>query len=181
MQHQRYNTNLDEITVTPLRETGPEWHGNEEDVSLGAEVWVNGRRMPNVFDLAAWFPAVAEDGLAPLFTCGCGVFGCSGYYVDIECAPDAWVWRNRYTPVADFILRRTFGDPIPWDRVRAWLHTPRDDGSSGILETFEYRFDWDAVDAITARLLGELRQFAARYPDRRLVSYGGWDLRALVR
>ncbi|HUY76302.1 MAG TPA: hypothetical protein VMV29_06000 [Ktedonobacterales bacterium] len=181
MRHTHHNIYMDEIVVTPLREDGPDWRATDEEVSLGAEVWVNGRRMPNVFDLAAWFPAIAEDGLAPLFTCGCSIFGCGGYNVDIERTPDAWVWRNRYAPITRSDFAEWFGEPIPWDRVRPWLHTPRDDGSSRILETFEYRFPWDAVDAITARLLGELRQFAARYPDRRLVSYGGWDLSALVR
>lgn len=181
MQHKHHTTHMDEIVVTPLREDGPEWRANDEEVSLGAEVWVNGRLLADVFDLAAWFPAVAEDGLAPLFTCGCSIFGCGGYNVDIERAPDAWVWRNLYAPIDRDTFADQFGDPIPWDRVRAWLHQPRDDGSSHIVESFEYRFCWGAVDAITTRLLGELRQFAARYPDRRLISYGGGDLSALVR
>lgn len=41
---------------------------------------------------------IKENGFYPLFTCECGEFYCSGYYVYIEIREDKWIVNNKYSP-----------------------------------------------------------------------------------
>ncbi len=50
----------------------------------------------DILDVEAFFGAWDTSGLAPLFICTCGDFGCGGYYVGVSSDTTAWVLRDWY-------------------------------------------------------------------------------------
>ncbi len=120
------------------------------------EYWVyikiNGTRMPYVLDNYVFFKtAIHTSGRLPLFTCGCGYFGCGGYYVDVECTDEAWILRNRYDP-----------------------------NTEELQQEFEYRISWEQVKQVADTIIAELRTIKqqehefARYDPEFYENYQLW-------
>ena len=81
-------------------------------------VQVNDHELPHILDFAVFTKAIQAGGRHPLFTCGCGNFGCGGYYVDIEVVEQSWNMINRYSPVGENEILEAFKYQIPWIQVR---------------------------------------------------------------
>src|SRR5262245_26939165 len=105
---------------------------------------VNGEPMPQCLDPFEFLPATQRGGRLPLFTCECGEFGCGGYYVDVECTPEAWVLRNAYVG----------SNPRPF-------------------MPFVCRIAWADVARAAGKVLDALRTAAERWPDTRVATDGG--------
>jgi hypothetical protein len=100
--------------------------GSQPDGSLNvcARAVVNGKELPEVLGLCTMLSAIEKSGRYPLFYCTCGDFGCGGYWVDVECTKDAWIWRNGYYPADEDEPEQQwpmyeFEYRIPWSQVRA--------------------------------------------------------------
>lgn len=76
-------------------------------ISLYANVYVDRKEWADILDIDEFFHAIEQSGRYPLFTCGCGCFGCSGYYVDVECAENEWILRNKYDPLSEEIVEES--------------------------------------------------------------------------
>jgi hypothetical protein len=92
---------------------------------------INGEQLPEVFAPCAMLRAIVQSGRYPLFTCTCGIFGCGGYWVDVECSMDAWIWRNGYYPAdedepEEQSLLYKFEYRIPWSQVQTAIVEIRD-------------------------------------------------------
>lgn len=107
-------------------------------------------QLPEVLDISQFFTAIHTSGRYPLFTCGCGVFGCGGYYVDVECTRDAWILKNRYASTFDpdnAPLIEECEYHIPWEDVKKAAHEIRDllkisrQGKPGITISVGYVID----------------------------------------
>ena len=48
------------------------------DGALFVQVRINREDMPGFLNIEPFFAIKEAHGLVPLFTCGCGVFGCGG-------------------------------------------------------------------------------------------------------
>ncbi|MBV9689605.1 MAG: hypothetical protein JO202_07825 [Ktedonobacteraceae bacterium] len=99
------------------------------------EVLINGNEMPKVLDVETFFAIKQLNGLVPLFTCGCGEFGCGGYYVDVSCTDSALILRNSY------------------HRLNRSLQSE-----------FEYHLDWQQVRGIAQEILTYLEKMRERDP-----------------
>ena len=104
-------------------------------ISIYAEVFVDRERWADYLDIEVFFEALENSGHHPLFTCGCGVFGCGGYYVDVECAENEWIWRNKYDPQGDEVIAE-----------------------------FEYRFSWRYVYEVATKVRDYIRDLLKHNP-----------------
>jgi hypothetical protein len=84
---------------------------------------INGKQLPEVFSFCVLPDAIRKSGRYQLFTCTCGIFGCGGYWVDVECTKEAWIWKNGFYPAdedepEEQWLMYEFDYRIPWSQVR---------------------------------------------------------------
>ena len=85
--------------------------------SMFVLVHINGNALPKILDTETFFAIKQSNGLIPLFTCGCGVFGCGGYYVDVSCTDSALILHNSYHRF-DRSLQSEFECHLDWQQVR---------------------------------------------------------------
>ncbi len=130
-----------EIEVNRGKEFGP------DDILLSIKAVINGGAWPKKLDVDVFFDALTRDGRLPLFTCGCGVFECGGYYVDVSRTRAGWTWRNRYAP-----------------------NNPEHADHATILEPIEVHFSWANVRAAAGTLLAALQTLRHDTPTARLTT-----------
>jgi hypothetical protein len=96
-----------------------QYHQKDSDfgVSLEVRVSVNAKLLPDILDVNEFYQSLLKSGQYPLFTCVCGDFGCSGYYVDIECTDLAWTVKNRYDPLDSAKLVEGIWYDIAWSQL----------------------------------------------------------------
>lgn len=107
--------------------------------------------MPEWFEYCEFLGATQQSGRYALFTCSCGIFGCGGYWVDVECTEDAWVLRNGFAP---------YDADEPEEQV--------------LIFAFEYRIPWEQVVAAIAQIRAALLILLSRMPDRRAAELPCW-------
>ena len=107
---------MDTMTITLYPEVGSSGY-LDDSTAIAIIVTINAHELPDILDIDEFFKAIQESGRFPLFTCGCGHFECSGYYVDLVCTATAWVLRNRYHPHNEQLMEE-FEYHIPWQQVR---------------------------------------------------------------
>jgi hypothetical protein len=132
---------MDHIQITIEQES-------VDESALFIQVAINGNSLPGILNTEAFFALKEHNGRVPLFTCGCGEFGCGGYYVNVSTAESALILRNSYH---------------------------RFDHS--LQSTFEYQLDWSQIRSIAEEILAYLQQIQVRNPDAYVtVGYGGANL-----
>ncbi|MHB8597250.1 MAG: hypothetical protein ACYDER_10605 [Ktedonobacteraceae bacterium] len=123
----------------------------QEQVDNGA-LFIQGRindtDLPGIFNVEAFFAIKESKGLVPLFTCGCGIFGCGGYFVNISCTDTALILQNSY------------------HRFNRSLQAE-----------FEYHLDWQQVSNIAQEIFSYLQKLYERNPQAYVTTgYGGENL-----
>lgn len=119
---------MDQIEITIKQEDS-----DGEAMSVGVQI--NGNDMPGILNVEAFFAIKQENELVPLFTCGCGIFDCRGYYVNVSCTDTAFILRNGY------------------HRFNPTLESE-----------FEYQLDWQQVRSIAEEILTYLEKIHERNP-----------------
>lgn len=110
--------------------------GNPLDSSaIFIQVNINGKDLPKILNIEKFFALKERDGLVPLFTCGCGDFGCGGYYVDVSRTDTALILRNSY------------------HRFNRSLQS-----------AFEYHLDWKEVKGIAEEIIAYLQKLQELNP-----------------
>ncbi len=106
-----------------------------DDGALFIQVSINDNNLPGILDVERFFAIKQQDGLVPLFTCGCGDFGCGGYYVNVSCADTALILHNGY---------HRFNRSLEFE--------------------FEYHLDWQQVRDTAEEILSYLQKIQERNP-----------------
>jgi hypothetical protein len=119
---------MDQIEITIKQE-------DSDGGAMFVDVHINGNDMPGILNIEAFFAIKQENALVPLFTCGCGIFDCGGYYVNVSCTDTAFILRNGY------------------HRFHQSLESE-----------FEYQLDWQQVRSITGEILTYLEKIHERNP-----------------
>ena len=119
---------MDQIEITIKQEDS-----NGEAIFVGVQI--NCNDLPGILNVVAFFAIKQENELVPLFTCGCGVFDCGGYYVNVFCTDTALILRNSY------------------HRFHQTLESE-----------FEYKLDWHQVRSIAEEILTYLEKLHERNP-----------------
>ena len=110
----------------------------QESVDGGAifiKVQINENDLTGILNVGAFFAIKQKNELVPLFTCGCGDFGCRGYYVNVSCTETAFILRNGY------------------NRFNQSLESK-----------FEYQLDWQQVRDVAVEILTYLEKIYERNP-----------------
>jgi hypothetical protein len=132
---------MDRIEITIEQES-------VDDGAIFIMVQINGNDLPGILNVEAFFAIKQENELVPLFTCGCGDFGCGGYYVNVSCNETDVILRNGY------------------HRFNQSLES-----------AFEYQLDWPQVRDIAEEILTYLEKIHERNPKAYITSgYGGENL-----
>jgi hypothetical protein len=119
-----------------------------DDGALFIQVRINDHDLPRILNVEAFFVIKESNGLVPLFTCGCGIFGCGGYYVNVSCTDTALILQNSY------------------HRFNRSLQS-----------AFEYHLDWQQVSTIAQEILIYLQKLQERNPHAYVTTgYGGENL-----
>lgn len=119
-----------------------------DDGAMFISVYINGSIMPNILDVEAFFAIKQQNGLVPLFTCGCGDFDCGGYYVNVSCTDTALVLHNSY------------------HRFNRTLQSQ-----------FQYHLDWQEVRGVAEEILVYLQEIHKRNPQAYVTTgHGGENL-----
>jgi hypothetical protein len=132
---------MDRIKITIEQDNG---NGG----AIFIEVQINDNDMHGILNVDAFFTIKHENGLVPLFTCGCGDFGCGGYYVNVSCTETAFILRNSY---------------------HRFNHS--------LESEFEYHLDWQQVRNVAEEILTYLEKIYERNQGAYITSgYGGENL-----
>ena len=132
---------MDRIKITIEQES-------EESEAIFIGVQINGNDLPGILNVEAFFAIEQQNELVPLFTCGCGIFDCGGYYVNVSCTDTAFILRNGY------------------HRFNQTLESE-----------FEYHLDWQQVRNVAEEILTYLQKIHERNPGAYITSgYGGENL-----
>ena len=119
-----------------------------EDGPMFVSVYINGQTMYGILNLEAFFAVKEQQGQMPLFTCGCGDFGCGGYFVDVACTDEALILHNSY---------------------HRFNHT--------LEAEFEYFLDWQQVRGVAEEIIMYLQKVQERNPQAFVTQgYGGENL-----
>ena len=110
-------------------------HESIDGGAIFIRVQINDNKLPGILNVEAFFAIKQENELVPLFTCGCGDFGCGGYYVNVSCTETAFILRNGY------------------HRFNQTLESE-----------FEYHLDWQQVRSIAEEILTYLEKIHERNP-----------------
>lgn len=119
---------MDNIKITIEQES-------VDDGAMFVSVYINGHEMRKILDLETFFALKELHGQVPLFTCGCGVFGCGGYYVDVSPTQEALIIHNSY---------------------HRFTHN--------LQEEFEYHLNWQQIRGIAEEILTYLQKIQERNP-----------------
>ena len=102
---------MDQIEITIKQE-------DSDGEAMFVGVHINGNDMPGILNLEAFFAINQENELVPLFTCGCGIFDCGGYFVNVSCTDTAFILRNGYHRFHQ-TLESEFEFQLDWQQVRS--------------------------------------------------------------
>jgi hypothetical protein len=127
---------MDNIQIQIEMEKSP---ASNNALSIFVQLLINNKKMNDILDIDAFFDLLINQGASPLFTCTCGNFGCSGYYVQILHQDKGILLKNSYYPDAQ------------WNREK-------------VIEKFEYFICWNNVNHIAKKLLRFLNQVVKQYP-----------------
>ncbi|HEY6285487.1 MAG TPA: hypothetical protein VIX20_07485 [Ktedonobacteraceae bacterium] len=123
-------------------------HESIDGEAMFVVVQINGNDMPGILNVEAFFAIKQENELVPLFTCGCGDFGCGGYYVNISCNETGLILRNCHH-------RYIYSLP----------------------SEFEYQLEWQQVRSIAEEIITYLEKIQKRNPKAYVTTgYGGENL-----
>ena len=132
---------MDRIKITIKQES-------VDDGAIFIRVQINANDLPGILNVEAFFAIKLENELVPLFTCGCGDFGCKGYYVNVSRTEIALILRNGY------------------HRFNQTLESE-----------FEYQLDWQQVRDVAEEILTYLEKIHESKPGAYITSgYGGENL-----
>lgn len=67
-------------------------------------ILIDGRETGYYFDVAGMELSRIEGGVCPIFVCGCGYIGCTGYYVLVERDGENVVWSKFYEGFYDYSI-----------------------------------------------------------------------------
>jgi hypothetical protein len=119
-----------------------------DDGAIFIRVKINDNDLPGILNVEAFFAIKQENELVPLFTCGCGDFGCGGYYVNVSCADTALILRNSYHHF-----------------------------NQSLQSELDYKLDWQQVRNIAEEILTYLEKIREGKPKAYVTSgYGGENL-----
>lgn len=127
---------LNFLEITLRHEASP-----ARGISLYVEIYIDGKAWADILDIDEFFHAIEQSGRYPLFTCQCGCFGCSGYYVDVECAENEWILRNKFDPL-----------------------------SEEMVEESEYRISWRNIYTVATKLRDFIRKYCIEQGTERISS-----------
>ena len=82
----------------------------ESDLTDGCEVIIDGKQTDDYFDIPGFVLSVNQDGIFPMFTGCCGIFGCCGIYVEVKHEEDTIIWQK-------FWNGQCGGEPDPEDKI----------------------------------------------------------------
>ena len=119
---------MDQLEITIKQE-------DSDGEAMFVSVQINGKDMPGILNVGAFFSIKKNHERVPLFTCGCGVFDCGGYYVNVFCTDTVLILRNSY------------------HRFHQTLESE-----------FEYQLDWQQVRSIAEEILTYLEKLHERNP-----------------
>ena len=88
-----------------------------DDGPIFVSVYINGVDMYGILDVETFFTLKGQQDHVPLFTCGCGDFGCGGYYVHVSCTDTALLLQNSYHRF-NHLLQKEFEYHLAWQEVR---------------------------------------------------------------
>lgn len=88
-----------------------------DDGAIFVRFQINGDDLPGILNIEAFFAINQENEFVPLFTCGCGDFGCGGYYVSISYTDTALILQNSYHRFNHY-LESEFEYQLDWQQVR---------------------------------------------------------------
>lgn len=132
---------MDRIKITIKQES-------VDDGAIFVRVQINDNELPGILNVEAFFAIKQENELVPLFTCGCGDFGCKGYYVHVSCIDTALILRNGYHRF-----------------------------NQSLQSKFEYNLDWHQVKDVAEEIITYLQKIHERNPGAYITSgYGGENL-----
>jgi hypothetical protein len=132
---------MDHIKITIEHET-------EDEGATFIHVYINGNALPGILNIEAFFAIKQAEELVPLFTCGCGIFECGGYYVDVSPTDTALILHNGY------------------HRFNRSVQSP-----------FEYFLDWQQVRDIAQEIITYLEKIHERNPRAHITTgYAGGNL-----
>ncbi len=119
-----------------------------DDGPLFVSVYINGHDMPKILDVETFFALKGLHGHVPLFTCGCGDFGCGGYYVNVSSTDMGLLLQNSYHRFSHLLQ-----------------------------EEFEYRLDWQQIRGIAEEILVYLQKIREHNPQAYVTTgHGGENL-----
>src|SRR5260370_38477030 len=101
---------MDHIKITIEQESA-------DDGPMFIGVQINSNDLPGILNVEAFFAIKKENELVPLFTCGCGDFGCRGYYINVSYTDTAFILRNGYHRFNQ-TLESEFEYRLDWQQVR---------------------------------------------------------------
>ena len=97
-------------------------------IAICVKVTLENMNMPDILEIDGLFEAIQSEGKKPVFTCGCGNFGCGGYYIEVIHTQDGVRLINGYEPLNQDILKHKFEKYLSWkdiymilDEVLAYL------------------------------------------------------------
>jgi hypothetical protein len=132
---------MDRIKITIKQES-------VDDGAIFVRVQINDNELPGILNVESFFAIKQENELIPLFTCGCGDFGCRGYYVNVSCTNTALILHNSY------------------HRFNQSLESE-----------FEYQLDWQQVRVVAEEIISYLEKIQQRNPKAYVITgYGGENL-----
>lgn len=113
-----------------------------DDGAMFIQVYINSNSLPGILNVEEFLAVKQQNGLVPLFTCGCGEFDCGGYYTNVSCTATALILRNGYHRF-NRSLQAVFEYHLDWQQVRRiaeeiliylqkiHTHNPRADVTTG--------------------------------------------------
>lgn len=139
---------MDRIKITIEQESADDSAMFVDDGATFIQVHINGNALPGILNVEEFFNIKQQNGLVPLFTCGCGDFGCGGYYVNVSSTESGLILHNSY------------------HRFNRSLQSE-----------FEYHLDWQQVRDVAEEILTYLEKAQERDPRAYVTDgYGGENL-----
>lgn len=86
-------------------------------ISIYIKLIFDGVEMADIVDIDGWYEAVLSEGKKPLFTCGCGNFGCGGYFMEVSHSAQGVRLKNKYHPLDENDLIEALDFEISWEDI----------------------------------------------------------------
>ena len=99
--------------------------------------------MDRILDVDGFFKVIENEGMQPMFTCECGTFWCTGYYVDVTHSAKGIIIKNGYK-----------ADPQR--------------NEDPLIYKFEYEINWEDLYLMAREVIGEIKALSKKYPDNHI-------------